>query len=314
MSPKLVTVVGATGTQGASVIDALIVDPAYTLRALTRNTTSEAAKALIAKGVEVVQADANDVDSLTSAFHGSYAVYAVTDFFEPFGRGGPVEGTRVETQQGINLAKAAAATPTLEHYIWSTLPDAKTISDGKFLVPHFEAKNQVDRYIKNEPELWKKTTLLWVTFYAQNYSFPMYTPIFVPSAGKYIQLSSTPGSVPILSVGDARVNIGKFVAAALAQPEKTKTKTVLAYVEETTSDAHLQVWAKAQEKQAQLVQIGREAFNDVWPLWAEELGVMMEFWEWAGERSWTGEEIVRKEDLGVSGLVGMKEAFGYLKF
>lgn len=44
----------------------------------------------------------------------------------------------IESCQALNLAKAAAATPTLEHYIWSTLPDAKTQSSGKFLVPHFE--------------------------------------------------------------------------------------------------------------------------------------------------------------------------------
>jgi uncharacterized protein YbjT (DUF2867 family) len=119
MSPKLVTVVGATGTRGASIINALLKDSTYTIRALTRNTTNEGAKALIAKGVEVVQADANDDASLISAFQGSYAIYAVTDFSEPFAKGGPEQGMKVETQQGINLAKAAAAaaTSTLKHYI-----------------------------------------------------------------------------------------------------------------------------------------------------------------------------------------------------
>jgi hypothetical protein len=83
---------------------------------------------------------------------------------------------KVESAQGINLAKAASATPTLKHYIWSTLPNGKKISGGKYVVPHFEAKNQIDAYIKSDPTLLAKTTFVWVTFFASNLFFPMFTP------------------------------------------------------------------------------------------------------------------------------------------
>lgn len=46
------------------------------------------------------------------------------------------EAGNLEVQQGTNLARAAAKTATLEHYIWSTLPSAKKTSGGKILVPH----------------------------------------------------------------------------------------------------------------------------------------------------------------------------------
>jgi hypothetical protein len=105
----------------------------------------------------------------------------VTDFFEPFAAGGPENAMKVEATQGINLAKAAVATRTLQHYIWSTLPNGTKISNGKYLVPHFEAKNKVDDYIKNSPVLYAKTTFLWVTFYPSNYFFPMFTPNFLVS-------------------------------------------------------------------------------------------------------------------------------------
>jgi len=87
----------------------------------------------------------------------------------------------VESAQGINLAKAAAATPTLKHYIWSTLPNTKKISGGKYIVPHFEAKNQIDAYIKSDTALLAKTTFVWVTFFASNLFFPMYTPNLIVS-------------------------------------------------------------------------------------------------------------------------------------
>lgn len=84
----------------------------------------------------------------------------------------------METAQGINLAKAAAATSTLKHYIWSTLPNGKKLSNGKYVIPHFESKNKVEEYIRSDPNLLAKTTFLWVAFYASNYFFPMYTPNF----------------------------------------------------------------------------------------------------------------------------------------
>lgn len=65
---KLLTVVGATGTQGASLIDQALKDGQYKIRGLTRNPNSEKAQALAKRGVEVVRADINDEQSLVRAF------------------------------------------------------------------------------------------------------------------------------------------------------------------------------------------------------------------------------------------------------
>jgi len=316
MAKKIVSVVGATGVQGRSVIDALLKNGQFALRGLTRNPESAKARELVDLGVQVVKADANDVASLTAAFEGSSVIYAVTDFFEPFAKNGPEKAVQVEVQQGINLAKAAAATSALEHYIWSTLPNGKHISGGKFVVPHFEAKNTIDRFIKADSKLLAKTTFLWVTFYASNYYFPMFTPYEIPTAGKYIQIQDTPADVPILSIGDARTNVGLFVRAIVEQPEKTiGGKFVLAYAAETTMGEMLQTWAKSQGKTAQYVQVDEATFHELWPMWAEEMGVMMQFWDWARGKSWTGEDVIlTKDDLNVTdGLVGLEEAFASIK-
>jgi uncharacterized protein YbjT (DUF2867 family) len=65
---KLITVIGATGAQGGSVVAAALKSGLYKVRGVTRNVNSEAAKALSAKGVELVTADVNDVKSLEQAF------------------------------------------------------------------------------------------------------------------------------------------------------------------------------------------------------------------------------------------------------
>jgi hypothetical protein len=56
--PKLITVFGATGNQGGSVIEAILADPQlskeFKIRGITRDTTKKSAQDLAKRGVEVV--------------------------------------------------------------------------------------------------------------------------------------------------------------------------------------------------------------------------------------------------------------------
>jgi hypothetical protein len=68
MMARLMVIVGATGAQGGSVVEAFLKRDDYKLRGITRNAKSEKAKRLASKGVEMVTADINDEASLVSAF------------------------------------------------------------------------------------------------------------------------------------------------------------------------------------------------------------------------------------------------------
>ncbi|KAL2674324.1 hypothetical protein Neosp_012775 [[Neocosmospora] mangrovei] len=81
MSQKLVTVYGATGAQGGSVVRALLRDKSssFTIRGITRSPDSEAAKALAVEGVEIVKVNKFDKTELAAAFKGSWAVFVNTN-------------------------------------------------------------------------------------------------------------------------------------------------------------------------------------------------------------------------------------------
>lgn len=83
--PKLVTVYGATGAQGGSVVRSLLKNKsgAFRVRGITRNPDSDSAKALAAQGVEVVKADGTKADEIERAFAGSWAVFANTNSDDP---------------------------------------------------------------------------------------------------------------------------------------------------------------------------------------------------------------------------------------
>lgn len=84
---KLLTVFGATGLQGGSLINHVLNRPElsglFRLRGITRDASKQAAVSLREKGVEIVQADLSDPASLVPAIAGSYAVFGVTNCKNP---------------------------------------------------------------------------------------------------------------------------------------------------------------------------------------------------------------------------------------
>lgn len=65
----LVLVTGITGNQGGGVAEALL-DQGFKVRGLSRNVSSEASQAWSARGVQMVQGDFNDPNSITAAVAG----------------------------------------------------------------------------------------------------------------------------------------------------------------------------------------------------------------------------------------------------
>ena len=68
MDKGLVVVVGATGLQGGSVINTLLELDQYHVQGITRNVHSKPSQALLPKGVKMVEANLDNLDSLKSAF------------------------------------------------------------------------------------------------------------------------------------------------------------------------------------------------------------------------------------------------------
>jgi hypothetical protein len=131
---------------------------------MTRDPTKPAAQELAARGVELHHADLESgKEALLAAFAGAHAIYALTDFWQK-------QSAEAEIAQGKAIADAAAATATLQHLVWSALPDPVALSEDKFLnVHHWKGKSLITDYIRTEkPELWAKTTTILFPNYFEN--------------------------------------------------------------------------------------------------------------------------------------------------
>ncbi|MFD9337753.1 NmrA/HSCARG family protein [Streptomyces sp. NPDC060028] len=166
---RTVTVFGATGHQGGSLVRAILADPGsgFAARAVTRHPDSDPAQELRRLGAEVVRADLDDEESLVAALEGAYGAYLVTNFWEDM-------DAEHEKAQAASLARAAGHTG-VQHAIWSTLEDTRDcipLDDdrmptlqGSYKVPHFDGKAEADQYFT---DAGVPTTFLRTTFYWEN--------------------------------------------------------------------------------------------------------------------------------------------------
>lgn len=75
-SAPVITVFGATGTQGGSVIAHLLSsDKPYRVRAVTRDPSKPAGKQLEEKGCDVIKAEMGDPAQVEEAIKGAHVVF-----------------------------------------------------------------------------------------------------------------------------------------------------------------------------------------------------------------------------------------------
>ena len=129
-----ITVIDSTGQQGSAVIDALL-EKRVPVRAVTRNPNGDKARALDERGVEVVYADLEDVDSVRAAFDGAAAAFAMTTH-------DGLDGPKREVAHGRVIA-AAAADAGLPFLVYSSVGGVERGSG----VPHFESKRRVEEVL-----------------------------------------------------------------------------------------------------------------------------------------------------------------------
>ncbi|KAF7557762.1 hypothetical protein G7Z17_g494 [Cylindrodendrum hubeiense] len=245
MTTKLIVVIGATGGQGGAVVNAFLQDPEWTIRGITRDPTSEKARALSGKGVEMVKANLDDLASLEVAFEGANVIFGITDYYEHFWVEGWEKSMEIEYFQGTNIAKAATKIDTLEHYLWSTLPFSSKATDGAVIVPHFEAKARVDEFVKQDQNLLGKTTFCFFTTFSHNLThYEIFKPFFLPAAKKWIQLYPADPKLGYPCLGDHRINTGIFVRS-LVQSQPPGGTYVKCHVENHTLESYLALWGKA---------------------------------------------------------------------
>ncbi|HEX5024869.1 MAG TPA: NmrA/HSCARG family protein, partial [Agriterribacter sp.] len=193
----------------------------FSVRAITRDTESDKAKALASLGAEVVAADIDDPESMKQALMGAYGAYFVTFFWAHF-------SPEKEYNEAKHLA-AAAKEAGLKHVIWSTLEDTRKwvplhddrmpTLQGKYKVPHFDAKGEADQLFI---DAGVPVTFLRASFYWDNFIYFGSGPKKGPDGKLYITFPLDDKKM----AGIAAEDIGKCAYGIFKKGETMLGKTI----------------------------------------------------------------------------------------
>ena len=271
---KIIAVVGATGAQGSGLVRAILADPngGFKVRALTRNPDSDKGKELAAMGVEVVAANLDDEKSLERAFARAYGAFCLTNFWEHF-------SPEKELAQAANMARAAKAAG-LKHVVWSTLEDTRRwvpLSDdrmptlqGKYKVPHFDAKGEADDLFRREGV---PTTFLLTAFYWDNFIYFGSGPQRTPDGKLALVFPMDDKKLPAMAAED----IGKAAYAIFKRGKEFIGRTVGVAGEHLTGAQLAEGMSRALGMDIGYASVPPEVYRGFGFPGADDLGNMFQF-------------------------------------
>ncbi|MFB6263817.1 MAG: NmrA/HSCARG family protein, partial [Bradymonadaceae bacterium] len=149
-----ILVTGTTGNQGGAVVDALLeADLDVEIGGLTRDASSDRARALADQGVEMVEGDLEDPSSLERALDGYEGIFGVTNFWDV--------GYDRQVEQGCNLVDAAFETDS-RFFVFSGVGSHHENTG----IPHFDSSWEIDQHLQGSG---LDNTVLEPVFFFQNF-------------------------------------------------------------------------------------------------------------------------------------------------
>jgi uncharacterized protein YbjT (DUF2867 family) len=253
MSTILVT--GATGQQGGSLARVLL-DHGNTVRALTRNAQSAAARQLQELGAEIFEGNFEDAESLRRSIHGADAVYVVSTPFEG--------GIEAETKQGIAIVDVANSVG-INHLVFSSVSDA----DRKTGIPHFDSKLRVEQHIKS---LNLPYTIVAPVFFFENLLAPFILPGLQQGTLAYALLPDR----KLQNIAVA--NIGEFLALVLERRDEFLGCRVNIASDELTGEEYAASLSRVSGRSIKYFQIPLEQIREQ----NEDFALMYEWFDRVG--------------------------------
>ncbi len=247
---RVVLVTGATGSQGGSVVQALL-ERGYKVRGMTRNADSSAAEKLKLQGVEVVAGDFVDQDSLVCAATGVDTIFTMTTPFE--------QGVEVETAQGIAITNAARQVG-VGHLIYSSVANA----DKATGVPHFDSKYEVEKHIASSGVPY---TIIAPVYFMEN----LITPWSVPGLRQGKLALALPVDRPLQQI--AVRDIGAFAAAIIERRESVFGHRYDIAGDELSGEESAAIISEATGRKIQYVSLSPDALRAQ----SEDMALMFEW-------------------------------------
>jgi len=252
----LVLVTGVTGHQGGAVANELLAK-GIKVRGLTRNPESAPAKALAARGAEIVKGDFDDDASLKRALAGAWGAFSVQNTWEA--------GVEGEERQGKNFAKLAREAG-IEHFVYTSVASAHRGT----AIPHFENKWRIEQTVRDLG--FPSYFILRPVFFMENLLGPWFLPGI--QEGKLAIGMQPDTELQMIAVKD----IGKYGALAFERHNDLKGRELDIAGDQLTGPQAAAVLARVTKHPVEFVQVPIEQVR----AGSDDFATMLEWFDSTG--------------------------------
>ena len=278
-----ILVVGATGTQGGAVVEHLLGREGFTIHALTRDATSGAARALADRGVEVIEGDMAEKNTIRPLVEEADGVFCVTSYWEA--------GGEREVELGVNMAEVAAD-EGVDHFVFSSVGGAERDTG----IPHFETKHRIEERIR---DLGLPATVFRPVYFMGNFE------------GQREQIEEGMLAMPLAEGVSLQMldphDIGAFVARAFEHPDRYVGEAIELAGDEHTVESAAAVFSSVLERDVDAYHLTPDDLREEG---AEEAAVMFEWFNEHGFEADIG-ELGRQHDVELTVLDDYLRAHGW---
>ena len=268
MSDWTVLITGVTGNQGGATARAL-AGQGLRLRGMTRRPHSDAARALKDLGVEIIEGDLDDEDSLKRAVEGAWGVYAVQNTWEG--------GVEKEETQGHRLARLAHAAG-VERYVYASVGSAHRNTG----IPHFDNKHRVEDTVRALG--FPSYAIIRPVFFMENLTSPWFL------TGDTLHAAMKPTTLlQMIAVDD----IGKYGALAFTEPLRMKNRAIDIAGDAVTMPTAARVLSKALGRTINFVELPIEEVRKN----SEDFAIML---QWFGDVGYDADIAGHAREFGIT--------------
>ena len=268
MSDWTVLITGVTGNQGGATARAL-TGQGLRLRGMTRRPHGDAARALKDLGVEIIEGDLDDEDSLKRAVEGAWGVYAVQNTWEG--------GVEKEETQGHRLARLAHAAG-VERYVYASVGSAHRNTG----IPHFDNKHRVEDTVRTLG--FPSYAIIRPVFFMENLTSPWFL------TGDTLHAAMKPTTLlQMIAVDD----IGKYGALAFTEPLRMKNRAIDIAGDAVTMPTAARVLSKALGRTINFVELPIEEVRKN----SEDFAIML---QWFGDVGYDADIAGHAREFGIT--------------
>jgi len=218
---KTIFVTGATGNQGGAVLNNLLKN-GFSVKALVRNPSSEAARRLAQPNVEIIHGDLNNPGSYQDHLSQVDGVFCLLTYNY---------GVDKELKQGLQLVNSAREN-RVKHFLYSSVIGC----DANTGIPHWESKFKIENHLK---ESGMAFTILRPSSLYENLKIPEVKKRILK--GKLVLPANRDKEQQFISAED----IGRISTAIFSDPEKYSGRTIVLAAEQMDGAQLATVLSKA---------------------------------------------------------------------